>query len=161
MAKQAVVIIHGMGEQLPMETLLSFVDMAWANDSNLVDRGKPDPNSGRSRTKNTYWSKPDRQSRTFELRVITTETGANGKRTDFYEFYWANLIVDTTWEQVRSWFIALMLRNPLNNVPRPVLPTWIILWCIGIAAALVGILALRPGDDNGTWLGASAFKTCK
>ena len=46
MPTQAVVVIHGMGEQLPMDTLLSFVNTAWANDPALVDPGKPDPNTG-------------------------------------------------------------------------------------------------------------------
>lgn len=156
MAKQAVVVIHGMGEQLPMETLLSFVDTAWANDPELVDPGKPDPNDGGPRTRNVYWSKPDRRSRSFELRVITTETGKNRKRTDFYEFYWAHLMNDTTWEQVRAWVLELMLRNPFSKVPRPVLPVWILLWLIGIAAVAVGVLALRPGDQEATWLGAIA-----
>lgn len=156
MAKQAVVVIHGMGEQLPMETLRSFVDTAWASDASLVDRGKPDPNSGGGRVKNAYWSKPDRRSRSFELRVIATESGKNRKRTDFYEFYWAHLMVDTTWEQLRAWVFELMLRNPFTKVPRAVLPLWLLLWLIGIVAALGAAYALRPGAENATWLGAIA-----
>lgn len=156
MAKQAVVVIHGMGEQLPMQTLLSFVDTAWAKDDSLVDRGKPDPNSGGPRNDNVFWSKPDRRGRSFELRVITTESAKKDRRTDFYEFYWSHLIVDTSWQQLRAWVLGLMLRNPFTRVPRAVLPLWILLWLIGIAAAVAAAYLLRPRVADATWAFAIA-----
>ena len=151
--KQAVVIIHGMGEPIPMEMLTSFVDSVWTDDESLVDRSKPDPNTGGTRQRNASWSKPDRRNRSYELRVITTETGRNEKRTDFFEYYWAHLIVDTTWAQVRRWIFELMLRNPKRDVPRNVLPVWIILWLIAVLALVVGFLTLDPSREE-TWLGA-------
>lgn len=153
--KQAVVVIHGMGEQIPMETLSSFVDSVWKSDRSLVDAGELDPNTGGPRTENAIWSKPDRRNRSFELHRITTETAANGLRTDFFEYYWAHQMVDTTWEHVRSWLFGLMFRNPVRDVPRSVLLVWIILWLVA-AGALVGwIFALKPGQSEpGTWLGA-------
>ncbi|HLL30994.1 MAG TPA: hypothetical protein VK403_08360 [Allosphingosinicella sp.] len=161
MKKQAVVVIHGMGEQIPMETLTSFVDAVWTSDENLVDQDKPDPVTGqkpRPAVRNASWSKPDSRNRSFELRVITTETGVNRRRTDFYEYYWSHLIVDTTWAQVRAWIFELMLRNPVRDVPRGVLPVWIILWLLALGGGAAFLLTLRPTRDGveGSWPGAIA-----
>lgn len=144
--RQAVVVIHGIGEQIPMATLRGFVDAVWTHDRSLVAAGKPDPNSGGPRTANASWSKPDPRTRSFELRVITTESGKNGKRTDFFEYYWAHRILDTTWQQLRAWFLELMLRNPMRDVPRAVLPVWILLWVLALATLAVFVLTLHPDD---------------
>jgi hypothetical protein len=159
--KQAVVVIHGMGEQIPMETLTGFVDSVWTSDQSLVDQAKPDPNTGetpRTTVRNASWSKPDPRNRSYELRVVTTESGSNRRRTDFYEYYWAHLIVDTTWAQVRAWIFELMLRNPVRDVPRGVLPVWIILWLLALGGAAAFLLTLKPTPDGveGSWLGAIA-----
>lgn len=150
--RQAVVVIHGIGEQIPMETLRSFVDAVWTHDKSLTDPDKPDPNSGGPRTANASWSKPDRRTRSFELRVITTESGSNRKRTDFFEYYWAHRILDTSWQQLRAWFLELMLRNPVRDVPRGVLPVWILMWLVAAAALVIFLLELVPDDgDDPSW----------
>jgi hypothetical protein len=161
MKKQAVVVIHGMGEQIPMETLTSFVDSVWTTDASLVDQDRPDPNTGqkpRPKVNNASWSKPDRRNRSYELRVITTEKGSSGRRTDFYEYYWAHLMVDTTWAQVRAWIFELMFRNPKRDVPRGVLPVWIILWLLALGGVVAFFFTLRPTPDGveGSWWGAIA-----
>jgi len=60
---QAVIVIHGMGEQIPMGTLNGFVDAVWTSDDSLTNRNKPDPYNGKSREKgpldNAAWYKPD------------------------------------------------------------------------------------------------------
>lgn len=131
--KQAVVIVHGMGEQVPMDTVRGFVKTVWRTDENLVSRKRPDPNTGQGRDSNAAWTKPDDRMRTFEIRRITTEEGDNGYRTDFFEFYWAHLVHGTTWEQVQAWIADLLLRNPLKCVPPGVLSAWIALWLISLA----------------------------
>jgi len=140
---QAVIVIHGMGEQVPMGTLNGFVDAVWTTDESLTNRNKPDPNTGRSRktgpVENASWYKPDEASRSFELRRITTETsssidGNRGRRTDFYEFYWAHHIKDMTFKDVLSWIRYLLFRNPLKSVPKDVLFTWCLLWIITLSA---------------------------
>lgn len=158
--KQAVVIIHGMGEQIPMDTLNGFVEAVWTTDPDLVDPNKPDPNSGvtpRPEVRNAAWSKPDPRNRSYELRVVTTEMGPH-RRTDFFEFYWAHLITDTTWAQVRAWILELMLRNPRRDVPRGVLPVWILLWLIALGGGVAFLFTLRPTLDGvqGSWPAAIA-----
>ncbi|MEK1888218.1 MAG: hypothetical protein AAAB35_11735 [Phyllobacterium sp.] len=63
--KQAVVIIHGMGEQIPMETLQGFVETVWVTDDSLIDRDRPDSLTGGKRFENAVWSKPDRRNRSL------------------------------------------------------------------------------------------------
>lgn len=63
--KQAVVLIHGIGEQKPMSTLRAFVSAVLPPAA----AGKPQ-----------FRSKPDRMSELFELRRLTS-TGRSS--TDF------------------------------------------------------------------------------
>jgi hypothetical protein len=44
--KQAVVIIHGIGEQRPMETLRSFVRAVWQTDPGIIESDGPGPYEG-------------------------------------------------------------------------------------------------------------------
>lgn len=140
--KQAVVVIHGMGEQIPMETLTSFVDAVWTYDPELTDPAGPDANTGGKRTHNASWGKPDVRTRSFELRRVTTEFDRNERRTDFYEFYWAHHMTDTTWQMVRAWFFTLMWRNPFRDVPKRVFGAWVVMWGVAIAALGVAIWSI-------------------
>src|SRR5712672_1471114 len=88
-AKQAVVVIHGMGEQRPMDTIKAFVRAVWETDAVITANKLPHPSQ--------VWSKPDPRTGSLELRRITTRESipspafAHGVRTDFYELYWADL----------------------------------------------------------------------
>lgn len=83
--KQAVVIIHGIGNQLPMETARQFVE-------NL--KGDAD----------ILYSSPDREANFFETRRLSLST----KKTDFYEFYWANLMTEPKSSDVREWLSKIL-----------------------------------------------------
>ena len=72
--KQAVVLIHGIGEQVPMATLRGFVEAVWTTDPDV-----PKPHVPAQR-----WSKPDQVSGDFELRRLTTSENRDGRRTDFF-----------------------------------------------------------------------------
>lgn len=156
--KQAVVLIHGIGEQIPMSTLRGFVDAVWSSDASLIPQCRPDGDSGQSfRVSNPVWTKPDKRNNSFELRRITTERMGgecicgkceghsqkqrgetdrpSERRTDFYEFYWADLMQDTTWSQTAKWLWRLFVRSP-NRVPKDVRPIWIFVWTLIIAIAL-------------------------
>jgi len=146
--KQAVVFVHGMGEQIPMETITGFVDTMWTKDLALTDAGELDPNTGGKRTANASWVKPDRRTRSFEVRRITTESDKNHRRVDFYEFYWAHLMYGTTWEHVWGWLKGLLLRNPFNRVPPRMLPAWLVLWLITLAGFSVLIWGFLPREDG-------------
>lgn len=142
--RQAVIVFHGMGEQVPMQTVRTFVDTVWRSDSALIDPDRPDADTGKKRTQNKAWTKPDDRTGSFETRRITTERAENGYYTDFFEFYWAHMVHGTTFEQVRSWVMDLLLRNPLRRVPRAVFLAWCALWCVTIGVVAFGVWAALP-----------------
>lgn len=103
--RQAVVVIHGIGEQQPMGTIRSFVDAV------LPTRGDVP----------AYYSKPDPLSELFELRRL--QATESRTRTDFYEYYWAYNVEGTKLWSVLLWMLSLMRRSP-KNVPQGVRVVW-------------------------------------
>ena len=99
--RQAVILIHGIGEQRPMGTLRAFVDA-------LLD---PD----------SFHSKPDTISQSYELRRIKLRRvpGEQGRpgvnvdwpETDFYEYYWAHQMQGTNVGHLVDWLRVLMGRG--------------------------------------------------
>jgi len=143
--RQAVIVIHGMGEQRPMDTLRGFVRAVWERDPSLVpDRPEDDRET-------QVWSKPDAPGESFELRRLTTRTskppaeGEPGMRTDFYEFYWAHLMSGTAWEHFSEWVWGLLFRR-WSQVPPDVRHAWLLLWVVAIIVAVFAFLTVIP--DN-------------
>jgi hypothetical protein len=126
--KQAVVVIHGIGEHQPMKTLRDFVDA-------VSPKGK-------------YRSKPDRMSELFELRCLQ-ERPQHGTRptTDFYEYYWAHHMKDARYRAVFTWFRRLLLRWPAG-VPTQLRPIYGVLWGLLLALPVLTVWGLNAQDDN-------------
>lgn len=126
--RQALIVIHGIGEQEPGRTL-----------SALADSGVLGEHGQRS------FVKPDLESGSFELRRLLLEpvNGRSTPPTDVYEFYWAHIISDTTTAQVGNWLRRLILRT---SVPRPLMPLWVLTWVVA-ASVLVALL----GQLSGLW----------
>jgi hypothetical protein len=78
--KQVVVLIHGIGEQRPMATLWKLVETVWTRVPRADDKQR------------MVYFEPDDMSGIFELRRLSTNENIHGKRTDFFEFYWAHLM---------------------------------------------------------------------
>ena len=134
---QAVVMIHGIGEQTPMSTLRNFVRTVWTEDEALHREGASvEP-----------WSSPDRVSGAFDLRRLITARSKNGIKTDFFEFYWAHLVQDTKLPHVLRWLFSLLKRRP-EKVSHSVAFAWLIAVVIFIAGVLVA-LAVLTGLDGG------------
>jgi hypothetical protein len=139
--KTAVIVIHGMGEQWPMNTLRGFVGAAWRHDKDLVE----DWSEGET------YSKPERVTGNFELRRITTRywrrlpgDEAPARRVDFFEFYWAYLMQGNTFGSVLSWLLRLLIRRP-SSVPGRLLGGWIVgLIILVLGAVLALFTAIRP-----------------
>lgn len=133
--KTAIVVIHGMGEQWPMDTLRGFVDAAWSSDPEMIA----------PRTIQIY-SKPDQITGSFELRRITTRpwTGPDGRRIDFFEFYWAHLMQGNSLGAVVGWLVRLLVRSPFR-VPRRLLLGWLFGLIILVGGAGLILLAqMKP-----------------
>ena len=143
--KQAVVVIHGMGEQIPMGTIKDFVRAAWTEDEAVWQNGMPHQNE--------IWSKPDLKTGSLELRRLTTRqstktlsTFPDGARTDFYELYWADLNAGSTLSDLENWVFGLLCRNPFRTIPPRLIPLWAILWLLSL---LLIYLALMPSVKPG------------
>ena len=83
--RQAVVVIHGIGNQQPMDTLRGFVSRLLEPDDKM-------------------YSSPNRLTDNLELRKLSI----GHKNTDFYEFYWANLVKDVPITDIFVWMIKLI-----------------------------------------------------
>jgi hypothetical protein len=122
--KQAVVFIHGIGEQKPMDTLRAFVGEVLKETDGEEGQGE------------RYWSKPDRISELFELRRLES-TGRS--KTHFYEYYWAYNVEGTRLSHLGQWLIDLLLRKP-RDVPRSMRTIWGLSWLIAVLIAVTVIL---------------------
>ena len=121
--RQAVIIIHGIGEQRPMDTLRAFVAGALGPER--------------------AFSKPDRIDETLELRRLHVPPGKHGgyvrNETDFYEFYWQHLMQAPGWRPVVEWLLYWLFHPwKLNTRLREV---WYWLAPIAAIAALVAVAA--------------------
>ena len=127
--RQAVIVIHGIGEQQPGRTLRDFVRAGALGAS--------------KETK----VRPDRASRLFDLRRITMK--AQPKKglptTDAFELYWAHLVRDTTIAQVLTWARRLMMRR---HAPRPLRPA---LTTVYVIAAVVALLFAAQFVVQSAW----------
>ena len=120
----AVVIIHGIGEQRPMDTLRGFVESVLSV-----------PKQGGEK----YYSRPDPLSESFELRVLQNR---EQPRVHFFEYYWADKVSGSKYKHVLAWITTLLFRPPWK-VPGPLLPVWILAWLLAafvIFAAPSGLL---------------------
>jgi hypothetical protein len=102
--RQAIVIIHGIGEQRPLGTLKSFVRSF--------------------RDTSTFYSKPERMTSSFEARRIKLRQLGNEQDwidTDFYEYYWAHLMYGERWRHLLRWTrsrIARLFFSPDQVTPQ-------------------------------------------
>lgn len=150
--KQAVLLIHGIGEQKPMDTLNGFVDAVWRTDTGIQDA------SANVSAGALVWSKPDTVSDNFELRRLVTPHNAAGISTDFFEFYWQHLLQGTTYGQVAGWVASLLFRKP-STVPAHLRgPYWLLLILCATVVALalyaLGADATERAPLESAWVAA-------
>jgi hypothetical protein len=131
--KQAVVVIHGIGEQRPMQTLRAFVSGVLPGVAII--------------------SRPDTFSGSYELRRLTAEHGTR-HRTDFFELYWADKVHGTTVAHLVQWARALLLRWPWR-VPPHLRGLWGMTWAFllfaGLGAGLFFARGALPFDQLRYW----------
>lgn len=128
--KQAVLIIHDIGEKWPMDTLRGFVDSVWQKDASVRERWQAE----------TVWSKPNKFSNPSEVRRLTTTQNRDGLRTDFFDFCWMHLVGRPRIGHVATWLRLTMMRLPFG-MPRSVVRFWYLMWLLVLPA---GLLALHP-----------------
>ena len=134
--KQAIVIIHGIGNQQPMETLREFV-------SSVIGEDEQDE-------KPKFWNKPDRISNLLGLRKYTVPQKRYRPTTDFYEFYWAHLMKGTKLRHVRSWFWKLLFTNP-QHFTFKIIPLWLLTWGLLIVGSILLVRGFIQESDPNTF----------
>jgi hypothetical protein len=104
-----VLVIHGIGNQRPMDMLRGFVNAVWVEDKSVQ---RP---AGRDRA--GLWSKPYRLDENFELRRLTTSENRERIGADFFEFYWQHLMSRIEIGHVVASARTLLLRKP-GSLPK-------------------------------------------
>lgn len=118
--RTAVVIVHGMGEHRPLETLNGF-----------IEAGLPPVEGTRH-----FYSRPDGVTESYESRRYLAprqpEHGAKPEvyaQTEFFEYHWAYLMqgneLGDLWSTVRKF---LLLR--IGYVPAGLLVVWVLAWLL-------------------------------
>lgn len=97
----AVLVVHGIGQQMPMDTLRRLVTTVFGR--------RPD---GSARQ---IFSKVDRESQFLDLRRLVLPAGEGRGRVDFYEVYWAPTLSGGTAATVISWAAKLLVRRPVGK----------------------------------------------
>ncbi len=125
--RQAIVVIHGIGNQRPLATARRFTDA-------IVDR-------------KDRWSKPDKLSSSYELRRYQLKRSKDRPRTDVYELYWADKVSGTTMAHIVAWLRG-QVRSPADVSPalRPVLYLTVALTVLLLFALLW--LVVEIGTDG-------------
>lgn len=99
--RTVVVIIHGMGEQLPMETLRSFIE-------NLLP-------SDRLKVPIRFYNKPDVTSGKTDLRRLVVPGRRERPMTDFVEYYWAPEFDEGRLLAFAGWLARNLVRIPIEG----------------------------------------------
>lgn len=128
--KQAILVIHGIGEQRPLATIRQFAAAI---------------------TDNPARSKPDRMSESFELRRFAIGETRSTPMTDVYELYWAHHMGRASWPAVLGWMRRLLVRRT-SSLPRGLQAMHRALW-VGMILALLGplLVALSVVKTGGCW----------
>jgi hypothetical protein len=120
--RQAVVIIHGMGEQRPLETLNGFIRTGMQPD----DRGQ-----------RVFYSRPDLVTNSYESRrYLAPKAGVGGRgrtQTEFYEYHWAHLMQGNLLTDLVT-PVRRMLVTPPWMVPNGLRVVWAAFWAVVIAS---------------------------
>lgn len=133
--KQAVILIHGIGQSLPMDTLPGFVRFVEA-----MQEGGPDSAN--------VWNKPDRISEGTDLRRLTMP--ARGKRptTDFYENYWASHFIDGRFKSVLTWLLCHLFGFKTKHFGQLKSSIWVLRILIALGAVVAWILHMAYAADS-------------
>lgn len=131
--RQAVIVIHGLGEQRPMETLRSFVKGV----QSALEDGMPEDKKAILR------SQPDSIGDIYETTKLSLPSGENRPITDFYEFYWAHNMRDSKFSNMLAW-INRLLFTPFHKIPSRLHKIYINIWLLILSVfALVLFFSFR------------------
>lgn len=151
--RTAVVMVHGMGEQVPLETVNQFVKTAL-------------PRTGVPPTRQ-YFSRPDVVSGSYEARrmaayaqpfVPTAEHPRVHDRFDFYEYHWSYKMTGNRLGDFLPTLWRLLWRRPSTR-PDGLRAIWLIAWGVILIlfALFVWFLLARTADQEISAAGVIGF----
>ncbi|MCW5717299.1 MAG: hypothetical protein KIS68_05660 [Bauldia sp.] len=122
-ARTAVLIVHGIGNQRPLDTLRGMVRAVWTTDPAV------------SGPKANHWLHFDR-SGDVDLPVVTTSTVAgHDHQIEFHELYWAHTMAGTRLVAVLLWLFEFVRKGS-----RPLRRDLVRLWYVAVPF-LVAVIA--------------------
>jgi hypothetical protein len=107
-----------MGEQHPITTLREFVEPI----TEYYKKNKLDNDEDIF-----FWESPDNETGNFDSRKMTMKGKKKIIKTDFFEFYWAHHMNNTSWGHIKDWIFNIMLRLPTQRLFLPFIFFWIII----------------------------------
>ena len=151
--RTAVVMVHGMGEQVPLETVNRFVMTA------LPRTGKPPTRQ--------YFSRPDTASGSYEARRMVAyaqpfvPTAANPRvhdRFDFYEYHWSYKMSGNQLSDFLPTLWRLLWRRPSTR-PDGLRGIWLIVWAVILVlfGLVIWFLIARTAEQEFTLPTVVAF----
>lgn len=118
MRRQAVVIIHGMGEQVPLDTLARFTDAAL------------EPGADGRRF---FYSRPESVTGSFESRRFlaprTVSEEWSRPQTEFFEYHWSDRMTGNRLDDLWPTFRRMLLCLP-RRVPVGLRGVWAVAWAL-------------------------------
>lgn len=139
--RQAVVVVHGMGEHRPLETLNGFIaaGLPPIPDVELDDQ---------------YYSRPDEVTDSYEARRYLAPRRPPQPpypndpeiyaQTEFFEYHWAHLMQGNKLSDLRPAMTRLLLRR-WSSVPEGLRVVWVAFWIL--IAFAVWFLLWGPGSE--------------
>lgn len=111
--KTAVIVVHGIGEQHPMDTLLGFVGDGEGHKGILSADEKvhwfvnPDAVSGKTYLRRVSVD-VSHLVRSGEIVIPDVKRMSSAQTIRFFEYYWAYRFRDTNWRHVAGWIRDLL-----------------------------------------------------
>ncbi|HWK94734.1 MAG TPA: hypothetical protein VNR39_04855 [Pseudolabrys sp.] len=142
--RTAVLVVHGMGSQRPLETVRGVIDAVWFACG--VPDPAPKPEDRIEDQPREIWSHPEASGADIDLTVMTTsglKTASGETRSiDFHELYWAHLMSETRAVAVLLWLLELARRGP--NVTTAIKPLYYVaVIFLSLLALSISLLALQ------------------
>ena len=131
----AVVVVHGMGEQRPRETLDSFTDTALARDPVAGER--------------VYYSRPALLTRSYEARRhLAVQLGKpespSRVQTEIFEYHWSYLMTGNRLGDLVPTTLRLLFRRP-GAVPAGLRGIWWVAWAVVLLAVAAAVVIYTSG----------------
>ncbi|MEW8564063.1 MAG: hypothetical protein AB2541_18280 [Candidatus Thiodiazotropha sp.] len=132
--RQAIVVIHGMGEQRPNDILRDFVRTAISKSDSVTNEGP------------SIFLRPDKVSGSYDSLRFQSYSSNCHSQTEFYEYHWAHHMAGN--KLVHLWPLIKRLLFRLR-VPKRLIPIWLLLVLFTITTFCTIVWTIIRGGELG------------